>query len=44
MTYILHLTIKIARQLLQVGKPAQRTGLATRTKPASAGSKGLTLR
>ncbi|MEH2415040.1 hypothetical protein [Nostoc sp.] len=27
----------VARQVLQVGKAAQRTGLAIQTKPASAG-------
>jgi len=30
------LTIKIARQVLQRGEPAQRTGLATQTKSAYA--------
>ncbi len=29
--------LEVARQVLQVGKAAQRTGLATQAKPASAG-------
>ncbi len=31
-----HLAIEIARHFLQVGEPAQRSGLATQAKPASA--------
>ncbi len=33
---IVHLAVKTARQLLQVGKPAQRSGSATQTKFAVA--------
>ncbi|MEH2002140.1 MAG: hypothetical protein V7L00_25970 [Nostoc sp.] len=29
--------LEVARQVLQVGKAAQRTGLATQTKPTSVG-------